>query len=64
MTPNLPIIEDNVRIDSAPVVLIEDRLLKNCTPAEIQRAILSLVNRIQDQRATIKELERRINAAT
>ena len=57
---NIPIIEDNIRVDVAPAITIGDKPLFQCTDSEIKRAILALINRIQEQRKRIEDLEERV----
>lgn len=60
MTEQYPVIEDNVRIDTVPVVWIGDKPLGECSKAEIQRAFLALVNRVQTLRKRVDDLEDRV----
>ena len=52
----MEIIEGNVRVNSRPVITIDDKALDKCPGFMVERTILALLKRIAYLRAENKEL--------
>jgi hypothetical protein len=54
--------EEGVRLTNVPVVMIADKPLLECSPAELEQAYSRLLRRLTEQRTLVSELRKQNTA--